>query len=99
MINEKVNLTSGVADGYIVPLGTVNLVFAKTGSGMIACGAFDVMALDKFNYPAAKMKSNHGGPIATVEDLLNGVVREANASAGKRGVKEGMTGKEALELM
>ena len=99
MISEKVPLATKTAEGYVIPLGMVNLVFAKTANGMVGCGAFDVMALDKFSYPAAKMKSSHGGPIATVADLLDGVVREANASAAKRGVKEGMTGKEALELM
>lgn len=64
---------------------------------MIGCGAFDVMALDAFKYPAAKMKSATGGAIATIDDLLNGTVKEANKEAEKLGIKTGMTGKEALE--
>ncbi len=82
------------AVGYEVSLGPVNLVFAKTDAGMVACGAFDVAALEKFSYPAAKVTG-----VATVDQLLAGRVKEANESAKKRGVQPGMTGREALERL
>jgi len=96
---EKVQLSNKTAEGYVIPLKDVNLVFAKTAVGMVGCGAFDVMALDKFGYPAVRVRPATGTSIRTIDDLLNGLVREANAAANKCGVKEGMTGKEALELM
>jgi uncharacterized protein YunC (DUF1805 family) len=99
MIHEIVLLTNKQADGYVIPLGTLNLVNVVTDTGMVGCGAFDVSALDNFGYPAARVQSAVGSGIATIEDLLSGIVKEANAGAIKRGVKVGMTGKEALDLI
>ncbi len=35
----------------------------------------------------------------TIDDLLNGIIKEVNEAARKRGVSIGMSGKEALDLM
>jgi uncharacterized protein YunC (DUF1805 family) len=99
MILEIVQLTNKQADGYVIPLGALNLVNVVTDTGMVGCGAFDVMALDNFGYPAARVKSATGSGIATIEDLLSGVIKDANAAAIIRGVKIGMTGREALDLI
>lgn len=96
---EKVKLSSCDAKGYVIPLGTINLVFVVTENGMIGCGAFDVVALDAFDYPAARVRSTTGKPITTIEDLLDGIVKEANKNAMQKGVTVGMTGREALELL
>lgn len=99
MVHEKVKLSNKQADGYVIPLGSINLVFVVTDKGMVGCGAFDVAALNNFNYPAVKIKSQSGKPVATIGDLLDGVVKEANSEAAKRGVTAGMSGRDALELM
>ena len=93
---EVIQLEKGQADGCVAPLGTFNLVWAATREGMIACGAFDVAALERFRYPAARLKGAGGAAIATIEDLLNGEVREANAFAREKGITPGMKGREAL---
>ncbi|MFA4825223.1 MAG: YunC family protein [Methanoregula sp.] len=99
MQQVDVQLTRKVADGYIIPLGPANLVAIKTDVGMIGCGAFDVAALDSFSYPAAKIRPSIGPSIVDTEDLLKGIVKEANRSAMGRGIKNGMTGRAALELL
>ena len=99
MIYEKVELKNKQADGFVIPLGSLNLVGVITDTGMVGCGAFDVSALDNFSYPAARVKSAKGSSIATIEDLLEGIVQDANIGATKLGVRAGMTGKEALDLM
>jgi uncharacterized protein YunC (DUF1805 family) len=99
MFQEKVQLAKKQADGFVIPLGPANLVFIKTEIGFVGCGAFDTVALEKFNYPAARVKSSTGGSIATITDLLNGIIKDANAIAEQRGIKVGMTGREALELL
>jgi uncharacterized protein YunC (DUF1805 family) len=96
---EKVVLSRKTAVGYIIPLGTINLVSVVTDTGMVGCGVFDVQALDAFGYPAAKARKAGEGLIATVDDLLNGIIKEVNEAARKRGVSIGMSGKEALELL
>ncbi len=95
----EVRLSKKKADGFVIPLGPVNLVAVKTDIGMVGCGAFDVAALDSFSYPAAKVRPSLGPSIMDTEDILKGTVKEANRSAFGRGIRTGMTGKEALELL
>ena len=99
MIHTKVQLARKQADGYIITLGKVNLVNVVTDVGMVGCGAFDVAALNNFGYPAARVKPTHGSSIETVDDLLDGVVKDANDAAARLGIKAGMSGKEALDLL
>ncbi|MEN6611751.1 MAG: YunC family protein [Methanoregulaceae archaeon] len=99
MEQQKVRLTKKVADGYVIPLGPANLVAVMTDVGMVGCGAFDVPALDSFSYPAARVRPSAGPSIATIDDLLDGIIKEANRSAMGRGIRNGMTGREALELL
>ena len=99
MVNEKVQLTSKQAEGYVIPLGAINLVMVITDVGMVGCGAFDVAALDGFNSPAARVKSTTGGGIASIDDLLEGEVKNANRAAKALGIQERMSGRDALDLM
>jgi uncharacterized protein YunC (DUF1805 family) len=99
MEHIKVQLTRKMADGFIIPLGPANLVAVKTDIGMVGCGAFDVAALDSFSYPAVKVRPSMGPSIVDTDDILRGIVKEANRSALGRGIRTGMTGKQALELL
>jgi uncharacterized protein YunC (DUF1805 family) len=99
MHRENVKLTRKVAEGFVIPLGPANLVGVKTDTGLVGCGAFDVAALDSFSYPAAKVRPAMGPSIADVNDILTGIVKEANRSAIGRGIRTGMTGRQALELL
>lgn len=67
--------------------------------GMVGCRAFDVAALNNFSYPAARVRPSQGDSIATIEDLLDGIVIEVNPAAEKLGLKLGITGREALEML
>ena len=99
MEQHKVRLTKKEADGFVIPLGPANLVAIKTDVGMVGCGAFDIEALDSFSYPAAKVRPAIGPSIVDTDDILKGIVKEANRSAMGRGIRTGMTGKQALELL
>jgi len=94
-----VHLPHKEAKGIVVPLGPANLVAVITDIGLVGCGAFDVAALDSFSYPAAKVRPSIGPSIANTDDILNGIVKEANRCAMGRGIKNGMTGREALEKL
>lgn len=99
MDHKKVELTHKQADGYVIPLGPVNLVGVVTDVGMVGCGAFDVSALNNFGYPAARVRPGIGSSIVTIDDLLQGIIKEVNPAAEKMGLKNGMTGREALDLL
>lgn len=99
MIHEIVPLANKQADGYVISLGSVKLVNVVTDKGMVGCGAYDVLALDRFGYPAARVKPTRGTSIASVDDLLAGEVKDVNVAAGRLGIRVGMSGREALDLM
>lgn len=99
MEQVTVRLTNKDAKGIVIPLGPANLVAVITDIGMVGCGAFDVAALDSFSFPAAKVRPSLGPSIVDVNDILTGIVKEANRSAMGRGIKTGMTGREALDRM
>jgi quinol monooxygenase YgiN/uncharacterized protein YunC (DUF1805 family) len=84
---------------HSIPLGPANLVFVQTQRGILACGAIDPAALQRFGLPTARVKPTCGPLIANLDDLLAGEVREANEAAGALGVRIGMTGREALRLV
>ncbi len=99
MEQVTVKLTNKDAKGYVIPLGPANLVAVITDIGMVGCGAFDVAALDSFSFPAARVRPSSGPSIVNVDDILTGIVKEANRSAMGRGIKTGMTGRQALDRM
>jgi uncharacterized protein YunC (DUF1805 family) len=99
MEQVEVQLTRKVAEGFIIPLGPANLVAVMTDVGMVGCGAFDVAALDSFSYPAARVRPALGPSIIDTDDILKGIIKEANRSAFGRGIRTGMTGRQALELL
>jgi uncharacterized protein YunC (DUF1805 family) len=99
MIEKRIPLSHKEGTGYVIPLGPVNLVFIKTDIGFVGCGAFDISALDRFGYPAARARTSQGNPIATLEDLLEGLIKDANQYAAVRGIREDMPVKDALNLL
>lgn len=99
IIMEELEYRGGVAKGYVIPIGPANIVFAVGTTGMVGCGAFDVVALERFGYPAARVRPTGSGSIESLEDLLEGEVKDANGPAAALGVEVGMRGREALDLL
>lgn len=79
------------AEGYVIDLAGAPLVVAKTAQGFVMCGFLDIRSADKFGVPAAIVRG-----VKTVEDLLAGPVTEVSNAAERRGVRPGMTGRDAL---
>lgn len=95
IMETLIKLDGGTAKGYSINAGAINIIFATTGKGMIACGAFNVAALEKFGYPAVRMQS----PIRTIDELLGASAAQVNQYAAALGIDEQMTGRQCLELM
>ena len=98
MKGEIIRIDKKEIEGFVIPIGKVNLVFARNNRGLVGCGAFDVMALEKFGYAAAKVRPK-GESVSDLDDLMTGEIAALNPSAEKLGIKEGMSGKEALNLL
>lgn len=94
MSEQTLMLSTGQALGAVVSLGPVNMVYIRKPGGFLGCGLFDVAVLDRFGIAGATVTG-----VATLDDLLNGRVSRVNRTAEARGIREGMTGREALEKM
>lgn len=97
--HEQTMVEGRTAEVVVLPIGPVSLVYARTGKGILACGAIDPAALERFGIAAARVRPTTGGSIGSVEDLLAGEVREANAPAQALGIRGGMTGGAAFERL
>jgi quinol monooxygenase YgiN/uncharacterized protein YunC (DUF1805 family) len=95
---RRVEIDGKLVTVHTIPLGPANLVFVQTARGILACGAIDPAALQRFGLPTARVKPTRGTSIANLDDLLAGEVREANEAASALGVKVGLTGRQALAL-
>ncbi|MFT3784418.1 MAG: DUF1805 domain-containing protein [Nibricoccus sp.] len=93
---RQIEVNGKTATLHITPLGPAALVFLQTARGILACGAIDPAALQRFGLPTARVKPTRGPSIANLDDLLAGEVREANEAAIALGVKVGMSGTAAL---
>ena len=70
------------------------LLILKTEKGYLACGYINMATSEKLGDAAAIVRG-----VKTYEDMLKAQVQEVSGAAQKRGVKAGMTGREALKLL
>lgn len=94
--HEQTVVEGRPAEVVVLPLGPVSLVYARTDHGLLACGAIDPAALERFGIAAARVRPTTGSSITNLEDLLAGEVREANGPAQALGLVPGMTGRAAF---
>ncbi|MBN3036875.1 MAG: YunC family protein [Candidatus Diapherotrites archaeon] len=86
-------MSAGEAEGVAVQLSRPLLVI-KAPKGVLACGYLNKDALDKFGDVAAIVTG-----VSSFDDMLAAEVAWASAAARVAGVRQGMRGGEALELM
>jgi uncharacterized protein YunC (DUF1805 family) len=98
-MKKKIKVQDNELIGHIIELGPVNLVFAIGKTGLAACGAFDVDALDKFNYPAVKIAGKANMGIKDLQDLVKGTVSHANKNAQKLKITKGQNAQQAIKKL
>lgn len=91
MKETELKIDGKIARGVEVNLPGAPLVLAYGENGFVMCGYLDIQTAEKVNAPAAVVRG-----VKTVEDLLKAQVVAITKAAEGRGVKLGMTGKEAL---
>ncbi|MDI3538962.1 MAG: hypothetical protein PWR29_572 [Methanolobus sp.] len=94
MLIEKIELSNGTAFGLSYQMQKAPLIVINADKGFVMCGYLDLEAATALGDVAVKVKG-----VRTFEDVLKAQVVGATPSAISLGVKVGMTGREALELM
>jgi uncharacterized protein YunC (DUF1805 family) len=67
--------------------------------GFVACGVIDVAVMDRVEAAVAVARGTPEKQLVVVDDLLNAKIQDMTKKAESLGVKVGMTGKEALEIL
>jgi len=96
MAAESFTLGGKTYEGHVIPIGPVNLVFARAENGLVGCGAIDVIALEKFQIAAAKVRPVSTPSVSTIDELLTGEIVAVNQFAQNTGITIGMSGRDAL---
>jgi len=80
--------------GILVRLRNANLVMIVAEKGFVACGYLNIETAEKLGDALALVTG-----VKTFDDVLEAEVIKASSKAREFGVTEGMTGKEALEIL
>jgi uncharacterized protein YunC (DUF1805 family) len=70
-----------------------------TEAGLVGCGIYDVKTAAEFGQAVAIARGTPQQPLVDPEDLFDAKIVEATPQAQALGVKVGMTGREAVELL
>ena len=99
MHEVKVKKMSGDATGVSVQWDGGQFCFIATDNGILGCGIFAPKIFEEFSMAGALAKGTPEKPLVEPEDLLPAKVSMVSPKAKELGIKEGMTGAEALKKL
>ena len=70
-----------------------------TKAGIVGCGIYDTSTAAEFGQAIAIAKGTPANPLVEPEDLFDAKIVDATPQAKELGIKVGMFGKDAVELM
>jgi uncharacterized protein YunC (DUF1805 family) len=80
--------------GLKVRMPNANMLLILGEKGYLMCGYLNIAAAEKMGDAAAVVTN-----VSTFQDVLEAEIKSCTTKARELGVKEGMTGKEALKLL
>ena len=90
---------NGLVEGVQVKWAGFSILLVTGTNGFLACGVFDLEAIEKFGVAAAIPESTPDNPIGTLERFPNRKIRKVNARAEALGIRVGMDVRDAFELI
>ena len=90
----KIVLNGKEFEGFSVATEHTGVLLVKAKHGLLGCGYFSIATADKVGDALAVVTG-----VKTFDDMLSAQVKQVSAAAAARGVKVGITGSEALELL
>jgi uncharacterized protein YunC (DUF1805 family) len=70
-----------------------------TEAGLVGCGIYDVKTAAEFGQAVAIARGTPQKPLVDPEDLFDAKIVDATPRAKELGIRLGMTGREAVELL
>ena len=97
-INSRIFVTAkGNVEGVHVKWPGFGILFVYGSKGFLACGAFDIEAVEKFGAAACLVESTPENPIGTLDRFPLRKVTKVNHRAQALGIEAGMAVPEAFE--
>ncbi len=91
---EMIEIQGKKALGVVIELGKAPIVFIRADLGFMMCGFLDISVANNIGETCAKVRG-----VASLDEILEKKVVEVSEEAMKLGVRQGMSGKEALLRM
>ena len=91
---EKINLDGKEFAGYRIDTGHTALLLIKGNAGFMACGYVNVEVADRVGDAAVIVSG-----VKTFDDMYAAKAVKVSRKAAELGVREGMTGREALAYL
>jgi len=98
-ITKSFQTKNGLVEGVQVKWTGFSILLVTGTKGFLACGVFDLEAIEKFGTAAAIPESTPDNPIGTLERFPNRKIMKVNARAEALGVMVGMEVRDAFELI
>lgn len=94
MKTHTILLEKGKATGYSIDLGKAPLLIIQAKKGYVMCGYLNMNAANKIGDIAGKVTG-----VKTFDDMLHAEVVEVSENAQRAGLKQGMNGKDFINLL
>ena len=98
-ITKSFQTKNGLVEGVQVKWAGFSILLVTGAKGFLACGVFDLEAIEKFGVAAAIPESIPENPIGTLERFPNRKIMKINARAEALGIRVGMDVRDAFELI
>jgi len=98
-VSRPIPFTNGSAIGISNRWNKGQYCTILTEAGLVGCGIYDVKTAAEFGQAVAIARGTPQKPLVEPEDLFEAKIVEATPQAQKLGIRIGMTGREAVELL
>ncbi|MFX0098400.1 MAG: DUF1805 domain-containing protein [Candidatus Hodarchaeota archaeon] len=99
VIIREIPTKKGNARGIEASWDSGQWVAIICNKGMVGCGAFDVKLMEEHEQVIAVAHGSVDHHLVTCEDLLSATIAGVTKLAKNLGVKDGMSGREAVEAL
>lgn len=96
---RPMQFAGGVANGLSHKWRGGQYCTILTPVGIVGCGIYDLQTAGEFGQAIAIAKGTPTRPLVEPEDLLEARIVGCTPRAAEMGIRQGMTGREAVELM
>lgn len=98
-ISRPIQFKNGCAIGISNRWHKGQYCMILTEAGLVGCGIYDVKTAGEFNQAVAIARGTPQQPLVNPEDLLDAKIVDATPLARELGIRIGMPGREAVEIL